>query len=103
MRNKTSQKTKNKNRIKMRIKRTQILGPMGIDQIKEQLEAPRRLEYNCDLPGNGQSYCLECDRHFISGDVLDGHRRSRTHRRRVKEVVDIAHSQKDAEWAVGLM
>lgn len=101
-RNKTRQKTKHKNKNKLRIRRTKVLGPKGIDQIKEQVESHREVEYDPDLPGCGQSYCYECDRHFVSDDVLVQHRRSRQHKRRVKEAKDVAHSQKDAEWAVGL-
>ncbi|AFN82497.1 U1-like Zn-finger-containing protein [Encephalitozoon romaleae SJ-2008] len=98
----TKQKKGRKNRNRLRIKRTKVFGPKGIDQVKSQVESRKRVEYDPELPGGGQFYCYECDRHFISEDVLIGHRKSSLHRKRIKEVREPAHSQKDAEWAVGL-
>lgn len=98
----TKQKKSKKNRNRLRIKRTKVFGPKGIDQVKSQAEGYKEIDHDPELPGCGQFYCYECDRHFISEDVLIGHRKSSLHRKRIKEVKEAAHSQKDAEWAVGL-
>ncbi|AFM97781.1 hypothetical protein KMI_06g09910 [Encephalitozoon hellem] len=101
-RNDTKQKKRRKNRNRLRIKRARVFGSKDVDQVKAQASNPKAVEYDPELPGCGQFYCYECDRHFISEDVLVGHRKSSLHRKRVKEVREEAHSQRDAEWAVGL-
>ncbi|ADM11024.1 U1-like Zn-finger-containing protein [Encephalitozoon intestinalis ATCC 50506] len=98
---KKSKRRKNRNRLKT--KRAQEFGPKGIDQVKEQIEGQKEIDYDPELPGHGRFYCYECDRHFISEKVLIEHRRSGTHKKRVRDMREIPHSQKDAEWAVGLI
>lgn len=98
----TKQKAKRGGKNRLRIRKAFVFGPKDIDQIKKQVESPVEAEYDPDLPGCGEFYCCECDRHFISAGVLADHRRSGPHKRRARELRDTPHSQKDAEWAVGL-
>ena len=39
-----------------------------------------------ELPGDGQHFCVFCSRHFITAAVLGEHERSKTHKKRCKEV-----------------
>jgi bud site selection protein 20 len=88
---------------KGRIRRTRaIFGHKAIDQIQLQMASQKPIPYDPELPGCGQFYCYECDRHFISEYVLKEHKRAGPHKKRAREVKQAAHSQKDAEWAVGL-
>ncbi|CAD25062.1 zinc finger protein [Encephalitozoon cuniculi GB-M1] len=98
----TKQKKRRSNKNRLRIKRARLFGPKDIDQVKEDIESQKKIEYDPELPGGGHFYCCECDRHFITEKVLMEHKRSNPHRRRAKEVREVAHSQRDAEWAVGL-
>ena len=96
------QKRKDRSKNRPKVRKASAFGAKDIDQIKEQLGNPVKVEYDPELPGCGEFYCHECDRHFISAVVLADHKRSGLHKRRVREVRDFSHSQKDAEWAVGL-
>ncbi|KAJ1505912.1 Bud site selection protein 20, partial [Coelomomyces lativittatus] len=58
--------------------------------------------FNVDLPGNGLYYCVECAKYFMNEAVLLFHRKSKVHKRRLKELKNGKYTQKDAEEAVGL-
>ena len=55
-----------------------------------------------DLPAAGQHYCIECAKWFDSEVNLQGHRKSKVHKRQVKLLKNGAHTQREAEEAVGL-
>jgi len=40
-----------------------------------------------ELAGDGQHFCAWCARHFVSAAVLQEHERSKTHKRRRKDVI----------------
>ncbi|KAJ1651693.1 hypothetical protein IWQ61_007807 [Dispira simplex] len=78
------------------------------DQIYEDVK-PENIQklllqpLDVDLPGGGQHYCVECARHFISEHALTGHKKTQSHKRRVKQLkTETPYSQKEAEAAVGL-
>ncbi|KAI9296542.1 hypothetical protein K502DRAFT_364103 [Neoconidiobolus thromboides FSU 785] len=78
-----------------------------LDQIHDDLKEGKKesllnQEFNPDLPGAGQFYCVECSRHFIDERSLKEHTRSKQHRRRLKDLKDGPYTQKDAEAAAGL-
>ena len=57
-----------------------------------------------EIPGEGQSFCGFCARHFVSPAVLAEHELSKTHRRRKKEVISESQSMDQeliSELAVG--
>lgn len=55
-----------------------------------------------DLPGQGQFYCVECARHFIDQENLDNHKRTKLHKKKLKELKDIPYTVQEAEAAGGL-
>ncbi|KAJ2492691.1 hypothetical protein GGI11_009059, partial [Coemansia sp. RSA 2049] len=78
-----------------------------LDQIQEDLrpENKARLlnqELEEDLPGLGQFYCVECSKYFVDEQARRVHRRSREHKRRLRDLKDPAYTQKEAEAAAGL-
>jgi bud site selection protein 20 len=60
-------------------------------------------EFNPEIVGNGQFYCVECSRYFIGREALAEHCRTKAHKKRVKVLKnDTAYTQKEAELAAGL-
>ena len=54
-------------------------------------------------PGLGQYYCVTCARYFISHESLQGHFKTKEHKKRFKTTKDIPYSHEEAERAGGLM
>ncbi|CDW56465.1 cysteinyl tRNA synthetase, cytoplasmic [Trichuris trichiura] len=78
-----------------------------MDQIHEELnrdiEDIKRGNFDEDLPGQGQHPCVECDRMFENDDVLKKHRKSKAHKRRVKNLARTPkYTQQEADAAAGL-
>lgn len=65
----------------------------------EKLESQQKDE---DLPGQGQFYCVQCARYFISQGSLNDHRKSKPHKKRLKELKEVPYSQTEAERAAGM-
>ncbi|EEB06238.1 zinc finger protein [Schizosaccharomyces japonicus yFS275] len=77
-----------------------------LDQIQDDLKEPEKfqsLPLDPDLPGLGQHYCIECARHFESDHSLREHRRSKIHKRRLKQLQEVPYTQEEAEAAVGIV
>ncbi|CAI2184123.1 18692_t:CDS:2 [Funneliformis geosporum] len=104
-----------------------------LDQIHEDLkkvkehgdEILKNQEWNEDLPGLGQFYCIPCARHFINSEASNEHQRGKNHKKRrlfiftmdrystdfstiylllyirVKLLKEIPYTQAEAESAVG--
>lgn len=78
-----------------------------IDQIQDDLiheketSKPLAFEIDDDLAGLGQFYCTVCARHFSNDDTLEVHKKTKDHKRRLKDVAQKQYSQKEAEWASG--
>ena len=79
------------------------------DQIQEELEKEQRtgvsaakFEYDDDLPGGGQFYCVETGKHFADAKALADHKKSRYYKRRCKELKEEKYTQAEAEWAAGM-
>uniref|UniRef100_A0A1I8A1K4 Zf-C2H2_jaz domain-containing protein n=1 Tax=Steinernema glaseri TaxID=37863 RepID=A0A1I8A1K4_9BILA len=93
-----------------------------IDQIHEDLvpeKAAKLLnqEVDYDLPGNGQHYCVECNRYFEDGKAIATHKKTKgnpqlypllplilrlVHKYRLKQLKEKPYSQKEADAAGGL-
>jgi len=72
-----------------------------IKKIEEDGE--QAIEYDEDLPGGGQFYCVETGRHFTDQRGLDDHKKSRAYKRRVKELKEEKiYTQADAEISAGM-
>ncbi|VDK41731.1 unnamed protein product [Anisakis simplex] len=78
-----------------------------MDQIAEDLKPEKAAkllnqEVDYDLPGDGQYYCIECDRYLVDEATLVKHKKSKPHRQRVKSLKEVPYSQKEAEIAAGM-
>ena len=65
------------------------------------MQLPMKFEIDEELPGLGQHYCTVCARHFHDASTLESHKRSRDHKRRLKDVVQKQYTQDEADWAAG--
>ena len=82
------------------------------DQLMDEIEkAPKdsatgkavaKFEYDDELPGGGQFYCMETGKHFADARALADHKKSRYYKRRVKELKEEKYTQASAEWAAGM-
>ncbi|KAJ8598782.1 hypothetical protein CTAYLR_010181 [Chrysophaeum taylorii] len=75
-----------------------------VDQIYDDVEkAATSVEYDDELPGGGQFYCVETGRHFVDENALEAHKKTRFYKRRVKELAEERqYTQQIAEWAAGM-
>jgi bud site selection protein 20 len=78
------------------------------DQIQDEIEksvengTPIAFDYNDELPGGGQFYCVETAKHFADAKGLAGHKRSRYYKRRCKELKEEKYGQDVSDWAAGM-
>ncbi len=74
------------------------------DEIAKSVETgePIAFEYDDELPGGGQFYCVETGKHFADAKALADHKKSRYYKRRCKELKEEKYSQDVAEWAGGM-
>uniref|UniRef100_A0A0M3I4Q2 Zinc finger protein 593 homolog n=2 Tax=Ascaris TaxID=6251 RepID=A0A0M3I4Q2_ASCLU len=78
-----------------------------MDQIAEDLKPEKaarllKQEVDFDLPGDGQFYCIECDRYLVDEATMAKHKSSKRHRQRVKSLREVPYSYTEAEAAGGL-
>ena len=81
-----------------------------LDQVQDDVEKVvvagvdnLEFEVDDDLPGLGQFYCLHCAKHFADQVTLDNHKKSRPHKRRLKDVAQPKYTQEEAERGAGKM
>jgi Mlc titration factor MtfA (ptsG expression regulator) len=72
------------------------------DEIEKSGEQPASIDYDDELPGGGQFYCVETGKHFTDAKALADHKKSRYYKRRVKELKEEKYTQTTAEWAAGM-
>ena len=79
------------------------------DQIQDELAkaektgvAAGKFEYDDDLPGGGQFYCVETGKHFADAKALADHKKSRYFKRRCKELKEEQYTQASADAAAGM-
>lgn len=79
-----------------------------IDQVQDDIIKVAELqtdnlqfEEDDDLPGLGQFYCLQCAKHFADQVNLDNHKKTKPHKRRVKDVAQQQYSQTEADRGAG--
>jgi hypothetical protein len=78
------------------------------DQIQDEIEKaedtgkPIAFEYDDELPGGGQFYCIETAKHFTDAKALADHKKSRYYKKRKKELKEEKYNQGTAEWASGM-
>ena len=79
------------------------------DEIQTRLEKaaekntdPAHFEYDDELPGGGQFYCVETGRHFTDAEALKNHKKTREFKRRCKDLKEEKYTQDFADWAGGM-
>lgn len=102
MRQKTTQKYKQRGKRRFNVSRLRKEGVLGLDQIQRNFLNDVKPDDVQDLPCEGKFHCRECDRFFISESALSSHLKTKVHKKRIKELSDVIHTQKHAEMAVGL-
>jgi len=77
-----------------------------IDEVHEDVEkksdALLHQKVDSDLPGQGQFYCLFCARYFMDEKTLTSHKKTKNHKKRMRELKDKPYSQAEAEMAAGM-
>ncbi|KKO74856.1 zinc finger protein [Vairimorpha ceranae] len=102
MRQKTTQKYKKRCKRRIVVNRLKKEGVLGLDQIQNNIKNNIKPENLDEVPSNGKFYCMECDRFFISENSLASHLKTKVHKKRIKELKDVIHTQRHAEMAAGL-
>ena len=70
-----------------------------IDTSKEIVDQLKiNCEYDEDLPGLGQHYCVPCGRHFSDENTLQIHQNTKDHKRRLKDLSQPQYTQTEAEF-----
>jgi bud site selection protein 20 len=79
------------------------------DQIQDEIEKAKetgkpvdQFEYDDELPGGGQFYCIECGKHHTDAKALSDHKKCRYHKKRCRDVKEEKYTQGFAEWAGGM-
>ena len=79
------------------------------DQIQDELEKSEetgtpvgKFDYDDELPGGGQFYCVETAKHFTDAKALADHKKSRYYKRRCKELKEEKYTQEVSDWAAGM-
>ena len=78
-----------------------------LDQIQDEVAKAKdvgadlnKVPFDDDLPGGGQFYAFETNRHFIDAKALADHKKTREYKRRVKQLKEEKY---DPDWAAGLV
>jgi len=73
------------------------------DDLKKEMDSGTKMHFDIDddLPGLGQFYCTPCARHFADQTTLDTHKRTKVHKRRLKDVAQEQYTQAEADAAAG--
>ncbi|OMJ08002.1 Zinc finger protein [Smittium culicis] len=88
---------------KYRLKRkTKDLDQIQQDLLPESKEKLEKQELDADLPGEGQYYCIECNKYFIDSDANLKHKVSKVHKRRLRQLKVPAYTQKESEFSAGM-
>ncbi|OLY81050.1 Zinc finger protein 593 [Smittium mucronatum] len=88
---------------KYRLKRkTKDLDQIQQDLMPENKEKIENADLDADLPGQGQHYCIECNKYFIDSEANSKHKASKVHKRRLRQLKVPAYTQKEAELSAGM-
>ena len=83
--------------------------PKDTDQIQDELQKSietgipaGKFEFDDELPGGGQFFCVETGKHFADAKSLADHKKSRYYKRRCKELKEEKYNQDVADAAAGM-
>ena len=62
----------------------------------------KTFEYDPDLPGGGQFYCAETDRHFMDAKSLAAHKKTKAYKKQLKLLKEKQYTQAEADEAAGM-
>ena len=90
-----------KNKVFHRIMKTKHFQKHA-DQKYEDIQPENIHKYenqplNEELPGLGQFYCIHCAKYFINATSLEGHKKTKDHKRQVKELKTKPYDLKEAQ------
>lgn len=83
-------------------RRTKDLDQIHEDLLKIEQGNIDLIQPNPDLPGLGQHYCPECSFYAISSDALTGHKRGKTHKKRLKLLLEVPYTIEESIAASGM-
>lgn len=71
---------------------------------RQENELPaKKIEYDEDLPGGGQFYCVETGRYFQTQHALDAHKKTKFYKRRLKVLRnEKQYTQDEANLGAGI-
>eukprot|EP01083_Nonionella_stella_P200002 732913_1 len=79
------------------------------DQIQDEIEKAERtgvpgdkFDFDDELPGGGQFFCVETAKHFADAKALADHKKTRYYKKRCKELKEEKYTQEVAEAAAGM-
>ncbi|GMI31812.1 hypothetical protein TrCOL_g7456 [Triparma columacea] len=77
-----------------------------LDQIQDDIAKAKEtgtnlnsIEFDDELPGGGQFFCFETNRHFTDEKALRDHKKTREYKRRVKQLKEEKY---DPDFAAGI-
>ncbi len=76
-----------------------------VDQVIDDAKHPEKFfgqEKDDALPGQGQFYCIQCARYFISEDAIKTHFGTKEHKKRLRRSKEKAYTQEEADFCAGL-
>jgi bud site selection protein 20 len=73
------------------------------DDLKKEVDDGKKTDFEIDddLPGLGQHYCTECAKHFSDERTLQVHKKTKDHKRRLKDTAQKQYTQDEADSAAG--
>mmetsp|Transcript_14654 Transcript_14654/g.31863 ORF Transcript_14654/g.31863 Transcript_14654/m.31863 type:complete len:127 (+) Transcript_14654:203-583(+) len=105
-----SRKANGRSKIKKYKRKTWLCRRMkDTDQIQDEIEKAEstgvpadKFEYDDELSGGGQFFCVETGKHFADAKALADHKKSRYYKRRCKELKEEKYTQAVSEAAAGM-
>ena len=83
--------------------------PKDTDQIQDEIKKSTesgipadKFDYDDELPGGGQFFCVETGKHFADAKSLEDHKKRRYYKRRCKELKEEKYNQDVADAAAGM-
>merc|ERR1712063_10224 len=67
-------------------RRVKDIDQVAVDMLPDNLTKLESQPVDPDLPGLGQFYCVSCARYFVDSQAIIDHRKTKIHKRRLKEL-----------------
>lgn len=83
-------------------RKTKDIDQIHDDTKPEKIDLYLHQKIDPDLPGEGQHYCLYCARYFINERTLIDHKKTKSHKKRMRSMKEAPYSQAEAELAAGM-